>query len=219
MPHVMFGGLAHEPAYRLAARLAAMLPGDLDRVFFSDSGSVAVEVAMKMAIQFALNRGERERTRIVAFRGGYHGDTLATMAVCDPEEGMHALFAGVLPEQIIAPLPSNEASCQALEDLLAREAGRIAAILVEPLVQGAGGMLFHDAAVLTKLREIATRHGALLIFDEIFTGFGRAGALFAAAGRGGGARYHHPVEGVDGRHDGACRHGGRASRLRGVLVR
>ncbi len=184
MPHVMFGGLAHEPAFRLAARLAALMPGDLDRVFFSDSGSVAVEVAMKMAIQFQLNRGERRRTRILAFRGGYHGDTLATMAVCDPDEGMHALFAGVLPEQVIAPLPVDAASRTALESLLAREAGRVAAILVEPRVQGAGGMLFHDAGTLATLRELADRHGALLVFDEIFTGFGRTGALFAAGGAG-----------------------------------
>ena len=179
MPHVMFGGLVHEPAARLAARLAALLPGDLAHVFFSDSGSVAVEVAMKMAIQAALNRGERQRTKILAFRGGYHGDTLATMAVCDPDEGMHTLFKGVLPEQIIADLPTDDASRDALEALLARDGERIAAILVEPLVQGAGGMLFHDASVLATLRELATRHGCLLIFDEIFTGFGRTGRLFA----------------------------------------
>jgi len=179
MPHVMFGGLVHEPAATLAARLAACLPGDLERVFFSDSGSVSVEVAMKMAIQFFLNRGERGRTKILAFRGGYHGDTLATMAVCDPEEGMHAHFQGVLPEQIIADLPRDDESAAALDALLAREGHRIAAILVEPLVQGAGGMLFHEPGVLATLRALATRHDCLLIFDEIFTGFGRTGALFA----------------------------------------
>ena len=179
MPHVMFGGLTHEPAARLATRLAALLPGDLDRVFFSDSGSVAVEVAMKMAIQSALNRGARGRTKILSFRGGYHGDTLATMAVCDPDEGMHALFAGVLPEQIIADLPIDEARAEALEAVLKRDGARIAAILVEPLVQGAGGMLFHDGAVLARLRDMADRYGVLLIFDEIFTGFGRTGSLFA----------------------------------------
>ncbi len=179
MPHVMFGGLTHEPAARLAGRLAELLPGDLDRVFFSDSGSVAVEVAMKMAIQFFGNGGERGRDRILAFRGGYHGDTLATMAVCDPEEGMHARFRGVLAEQPIAALPRDGADTDALDALLAREGHRIAAILVEPLVQGAGGMLFHDAAVLQRLRERADRHGCLLIFDEVFTGFGRTGALFA----------------------------------------
>ena len=182
MPHVMFGGLAHQPAYTLARRLAALLPGDLNRVFFSDSGSVAVEVAMKMAIQFWLNREQRGRTRILAFRGGYHGDTLATMAVCDPDEGMHALFKGVLPEQIIADLPVDEASRAAFDTLLSREKESIAAILVEPLVQGAGGMLFHAPEVLAFLRDAATRHDTLLIFDEIFTGFGRTGSLFACNG-------------------------------------
>ena len=157
----------------------ALLPGDLEHVFFSDSGSVSVEVAMKMAIQAALNRGERRRTKILAFRGGYHGDTLATMAVCDPDEGMHALFKGVLPEQIIADLPRDAATRAALDVLLTREGEHIAAILVEPIVQGAGGMLFHEPAVLADLREAATRHGCLLIFDEIFTGFGRTGSLFA----------------------------------------
>ena len=184
MPHVMFGGLTHEPAARLASRLAALLPGDLGHVFFSDSGSVSVEVAMKMAIQAALNRGERGRTKILAFRGGYHGDTLATMAVCDPDEGMHALFAGVLPEQINADLPRDEASRAALDALLAREGHRVAAILVEPLVQGAGGMLLHAPDVLARLRACADRCGALLIFDEIFTGFGRTGAMFACEAAG-----------------------------------
>ncbi len=184
MPHVMFGGLVHEPAATLAARLAGLLPGDLDRVFFSDSGSVAVEVAMKMAIQAALNRGERGRMKILSFRGGYHGDTLATMAVCDPTEGMHALFAGVMPEQIVADLPVDEASHAAFDALLAREGDRVAAILVEPLVQGAGGMLVHDAAVLARLRAAADRHGCLLIFDEVFTGFGRTGAMFACEAAG-----------------------------------
>ena len=184
MPHVMFGGLTHEPAARLASRLAALLPGELNHVFFSDSGSVSVEVAMKMAIQAALNRGERGRTKILAFRGGYHGDTLATMAVCDPDEGMHALFTGVLPEQIIADLPRDDASRAALEALLAREGHRVAAILVEPLVQGAGGMILHAPEVLATLRAAADRHGALLIFDEIFTGFGRTSAMFACEAAG-----------------------------------
>ena len=184
MPHVMLGGLVHPQALRLAERLSAMLPGDLGRVFFAESGSVAVEVAIKMAVQYWLNRGVRGRTRLVAFRGGYHGDTLATMAVCDPEEGMHSLFSGVLPLHHIVDLPRDTASEAALDSLLAAEGHGIAAILVEPLVQGAGGMLFHDAEVLRRLRRLADRHGVLLILDEIFTGFGRTGAMFACAAAG-----------------------------------
>lgn len=179
MPHVMLGGLLHEPAARLATRLATLLPGDLDHVFFSDSGSVAVEVAMKMAVQSWINRGVRGRTRFVAFRGGYHGDTTGTMAVCDPDEGMHSLFRGLLPEHLIVDLPVDEARTEALARLLAARADEIAGILVEPLVQGAGGMLFHDAEVLRTLRRLADRHDVLLIFDEIFVGFGRTGTLFA----------------------------------------
>jgi adenosylmethionine-8-amino-7-oxononanoate aminotransferase len=183
-PHVMFGGLAHEPAYRLAGRLAALLPGDLDHVFFAESGSVAVEIAMKMAIQYWINRGVQGRTRFLAFRGGYHGDTLAAMTVCDPEEGMHRLFAGVMPEQVIADLPIDPATEDRLDSLL-REAGdSLAAILVEPRIQGAGGMLFHDDEVLRRLRRLADRHGVLLVFDEIFVGFGRTGDLFACEGAG-----------------------------------
>ncbi len=184
MPHVMLGGLVHEPALRLAERLAALLPGDLDRVFFADSGSVAVEVAIKMALQYWLNRGVRGRTKLLAFRGGYHGDTLATMAVCDPEEGMHALFAGALQQHHIADLPQDDAGEATLDRLLAAEGDGVAAILVEPLVQGAGGMLFHATDVLRRLRRLADRHGLLLILDEIFTGFGRTGTLFACEAAG-----------------------------------
>jgi adenosylmethionine-8-amino-7-oxononanoate aminotransferase len=180
MPHVMFGGLTHEPALRLAARLAALLPGDLTRVFFSDSGSVAVEVAMKMAVQYWINRGERGRTRFVAFKGGYHGDTTGAMAVSDPDEGMHALFAGLLPEHIMADLPRDEETTAALAAALAQ--GDIAAMIVEPLVQGAGGMIFHDADVLRRMRALADRYDVLLIFDEVFTGFGRTGRMFACEG-------------------------------------
>ena len=179
MPHVMFGGLVHAPALTLARKLTALLPAGLDRVFFTDSGSVAVEVAMKMAVQYWLNRGERGRTQMLAFQGGYHGDTFATMAVCDPDEGMHSLFAGVLPEHPVIALPRTEDSIAAFDRFLDQHAGTLAAILVEPLVQGAGGMLFHDAAVLRHLRQAADRYGLLLIFDEIFTGFGRTGTLFA----------------------------------------
>jgi adenosylmethionine-8-amino-7-oxononanoate aminotransferase len=183
-PHVMFGGLAHEPAYRLAARLAELLPGDLDHVFFAESGSVSVEIAMKMAVQYWINRGVRGRTRFLGFLGGYHGDTLATMTVCDPEEGMHGLFAGVLPAQEMAALPTDAASEAALDALLAENGAEIAAILVEPRVQGAGGMLFHDDETLRRLRRLADAHGVLLIFDEIFVGFGRTGDLFACEGAG-----------------------------------
>ena len=145
MPHVMFGGLAHEQALTLARRLAARMPGDLDRVFFSDSGSVAVEVAMKMAVQFWLNRGVRTRKKVLAFNGGYHGDTTGAMAVCDPEAGMHALFRGLLPEHFVVDLPEEEESAAAFARLLERHADELAGIIVEPLVQGAGGMRFHDA--------------------------------------------------------------------------
>ncbi len=179
MPHVMLGGLVHEQALTLAYRLCDLLPKNLTRVFFSDSGSVAVEVAMKMATQYWLNRGIRGRTKFLAFKGGYHGDTIATMAVCDPDEGMHALFAGMLPEQHIIDLPQNEDSIAAFDIFLERHADELAGILVEPLVQGAGGMLFHDPRVLQYLGRAANKYGLLLIFDEIFTGFGRTGPMFA----------------------------------------
>jgi adenosylmethionine-8-amino-7-oxononanoate aminotransferase len=178
MPHVMFGGLAHEPAYHLASRLAAKLPGELNHVFFSESGSVAVEVALKMAAQFWLNRGER-RTKFVSFRGGYHGDTFATMAICDPEEGMHKLFRGVVPEQFVVDLPDTPERRDALDRLLKEKFQEIAAVVVEPLVQGAGGMKFHAGTVLSELKKLCQHRNVLLIFDEIFTGFGRTGSMFA----------------------------------------
>jgi adenosylmethionine-8-amino-7-oxononanoate aminotransferase len=178
MPHVMFGGLAHESAYRLAQRLARVLPGDLNHVFFTESGSVAVEVALKMAVQFSLNQGQR-RAKFVSFRNGYHGDTFATMAICDPEEGMHKLFRGVVPEQFFAALPDSKERHNSLDRLLAENRKEIAAVIVEPLIQAAGGMKFHDAGVLNDLRILCDRHGLLLILDEIFTGFGRTGTMFA----------------------------------------
>src|ERR1700689_3655449 len=156
MPHVMFGGLAHEPAYALAARLAKMLPGDLNHVFFSESGSVAVEVALKMSVQFWLNQGQR-RTKFVSFRHGYHGDTFATMAICDPEEGMHRLFRGVVPEQFLAALPDSEENRGELDRFLGKNRKEIAAVIVEPLVQGAGGMKFHGPGVLTDLKALCER--------------------------------------------------------------
>jgi len=178
MPHVMFGGLAHEPAYRLAARLAALLPGDLNHIFFTESGSVAVEVALKMAVQFWLNQGKR-RTKFVSFRHGYHGDTFATMAICDPEEGMHKLFRGIVPEQFVVDVPGTAEKRAELDRFLAANRQDIAAVIIEPLIQGAGGMKFHDPGVLADLQTLCERHGLLLIFDEIFTGFGRTGTLFA----------------------------------------
>ena len=184
MPHVMLGGLAHEQALTLARRLAALLPGDLERVFFSESGSVAVEIALKMAVQYWLNRGERGRTRFIAFKGGYHGDTTSAMAGSDQEAGFHDMFRGLLPEHFMVDPPRDEASAGELERVLQRHGGRIAAMIVEPLVQGAGGMLFHDAATLQRIRAAADRYGILLIFDEIFTGFGRTGTMFACEAAG-----------------------------------
>ncbi|MCW2283133.1 adenosylmethionine-8-amino-7-oxononanoate aminotransferase [Rhodoblastus acidophilus] len=178
MPHVMFGGLVHEPALKLAKRLADKAPGDLSKVFFVDSGSVAIEVAMKMAVQYWLNRGV-SRSRMVSFRYGYHGDTMACMAVCDPDESMHALFKDYLPKQILAELPVDEASTAEFDALLAREKHNVAAVLIEPLVQGAGGMKMHDATTLRKVAEICRKHEVLLIADEIFVGFGRTGTFFA----------------------------------------
>jgi adenosylmethionine-8-amino-7-oxononanoate aminotransferase len=179
MPHVMLGGMVHEQALTLARRLSALLPGDLDRVFFCESGSVAVEIALKMALQFWRNRGFHGRKKFVAFRGGYHGDTAAAMAVSDPETGFHDMFRGYLPEQLRFDLPGDDAGTSALQAGLERHAEELAAIIVEPLAQGAGGMRFHDADVLRRLRALADRYELLLIFDEIFTGFGRTGTMFA----------------------------------------
>ena len=179
MPHVMFGGLVHEPAERLATRLAVLLPGPLNRVFFADSGSVSVEVAMKMAVQHRLNRGEAGRTRFLSFRDGYHGDTMAAMSVTDPDEGMHSLFKGYLPEQVISPLPRDDISTTEFHRLLHENCHEIAAVIVEPLVQCAGGMKMHDASVLKTVADAAKDAGVLLICDEIAVNFGRTGTLFA----------------------------------------
>ncbi|NEU10575.1 adenosylmethionine--8-amino-7-oxononanoate transaminase [Methylobacterium sp. BTF04] len=179
MPHVMFGGLTHAPAERLASRLAALLPGDLDHVFFTDSGSVAVEVALKMAAQMWLNRGVSGRSRFLAFRGGYHGDTMGAMSVCDPEEGMHRRFGAYLPAQVFCDLPFGAGQAAALDACMAANRETLAAVIVEPLVQGAGGMRMHPPEVLATIARLAHRHGLPLIADEIFTGFGRTGTLFA----------------------------------------
>jgi adenosylmethionine-8-amino-7-oxononanoate aminotransferase len=184
MPHVMLGGLAHEQACRLASRLADKLPGDLAHVFFSESGSVSVEIGMKIAVQYWINSGQPGRTRFVSFKGGYHGDTLATMSVCDPEEGMHSLFKGAIAEQFICELPTDEDKAAALDAFLAEHKSEIAGIVTEPLVQGAGGMLIHAPITLKRLRNLADKHGILLLVDEIFTGFGRTGTMFACEAAG-----------------------------------
>ncbi|HET6775245.1 MAG TPA: adenosylmethionine--8-amino-7-oxononanoate transaminase [Acidimicrobiales bacterium] len=186
MSHVMFGGLTHRPAVDLARRLVEITPGPLDRVFFADSGSVAVEVALKMALQHWRSTGRPGRKRVLTWRGGYHGDTLFAMSVCDPEGGMHALWADVVPRQVFVPAPPagfgspvDTGFVSEVEATVARHAHELAALVVEPVVQGAGGMRFHNPAYLRALRAVCDEHGVLLVFDEIATGFGRTGPLFA----------------------------------------
>lgn len=187
MSHVMFGGLTHEPAVELGKRLVKITPEGLNRVFLADSGSVSVEVAMKMAVQYQYAKGERGKSKFLTFRGGYHGDTTAPMSVCDPETGMHGLFAGFLPRHhfIRKPPPGFAADLDAgylteLDMFFAAHAQEAAAFICEPVVQGAGGMYFYNPAYLRVVSELCTRHGLLLIFDEIATGFGRTGTMFAA---------------------------------------
>jgi adenosylmethionine-8-amino-7-oxononanoate aminotransferase len=183
MSHVMFGGLTHDPAVALATRLVGITPEPLRHVFLADSGSVSVEVAVKMCLQYQRARGRAGRTRMMTWRGGYHGDTFAAMSVCDPDGGMHALWTGFLPEQVFADAPPpayTEAYDEHLAAVAAAHADELAGIIVEPVVQGAGGMRFHDPRHLAALRRIADRHDLVLVFDEIATGFGRTGELFAA---------------------------------------
>ncbi|MFF9815705.1 adenosylmethionine--8-amino-7-oxononanoate transaminase [Streptomyces sp. NPDC014006] len=183
MSHVMFGGLTHEPAVRLAKLLVDMSPDGLEHVFLADSGSVAVEVAAKMCLQYWRSLGRPEKHRLMTWRGGYHGDTWTPMSVCDPEGGMHELWSGVLPRQVFADAPPadyDEAYAGHLRSMVERHAHELAAVVVEPVVQGAGGMRFHSPAYLRVLREACDAHDVLLVFDEIATGFGRTGALFAA---------------------------------------
>jgi adenosylmethionine-8-amino-7-oxononanoate aminotransferase len=183
MNHVMFGGLTHEPAARLAQLLVQITPDGLDTVFFSDSGSVSVEVAVKTALQYWRSLGRPAKHRLMTWRGGYHGDTFTPMSICDPDGGMHALWTDVLARQVFAPqVPTgyDPGYSAAFAAQLAQHADELAAVVVEPVVQGAGGMRFHDPRYLSDLRDACRRHGVLLVFDEIATGFGRTGALFAA---------------------------------------
>ncbi len=179
MPHVMLGGLVHKQARRLARRLAAALPGELEHVFFSESGSVAVEVGMKIALQYWLNRGVRGRTRFLSFRSGYHGDTFAAMSVCDPEEGMHRLFGEIVGGQLIVDLPRDARDLAEFDGVVRRHRDELAGVILEPLIQAAGGMKFHSPEMLAAIAETASKHGVLLLLDEIATGFGRTGSLFA----------------------------------------
>jgi adenosylmethionine-8-amino-7-oxononanoate aminotransferase len=189
--HVMFGGLTHEPAVRLGERLVEITPEPLQHVFFCDSGSVSVEVALKLALQYQVARGREGRTRMLTVRGGYHGDTFAPMSVCDPVNGMHSLFTGALKEQVFGPQPPAGfdrpaddpeylAWADAMRALAAQHRDEVAAIVVEPILQGAGGMYPYSPACLRLLRELADEYGFLLILDEIATGFGRTGTLFAS---------------------------------------
>ena len=185
MSHVMFGGLTHEPAITLAQQLIEITPEGLDKVFLADSGSVSVEVALKMALQFQRGSGRPERNRFLALRGGYHGDTFHPMSVTDPDGGMHSMWRGLLPEHVFAdapPAPGGDVDTWAagVRALAQGHSHELAGIIVEPLLQGAGGMWPYDPACLTVLREIADDLELVLIFDEIATGFGRTGHLFVS---------------------------------------
>jgi adenosylmethionine-8-amino-7-oxononanoate aminotransferase len=187
MSHVMFGGLTHEPAVALADRLVTLAPRGLEHAFLCDSGSVSVEVAVKMCLQYWRSRGAGAKTRLLTWRGGYHGDTFMAMSVCDPDGGMHRMWDGVLPRQVFAGLPPagfgagvDETYAEELRRLIETHKAELAAVIVEPVVQGAGGMRFHDPGYLRVLREACDAHDVLLVFDEIATGFGRTGTLFAA---------------------------------------
>lgn len=189
MSHVMFGGLTHEPAALLARKLVELTDEPLTKVFLSDSGSVSVEVAIKMALQYQRGAGHPERSRLLTWRSGYHGDTFAAMSVCDPDGGMHSLWRGTLARQVFAPPPpvrgsSPECRQAYLRQLEALVDETIAAVIIEPVVQGAGGMRFHDHELLVGVRELCDRRGLLLVADEIATGFGRTGELFTTSAAG-----------------------------------
>ena len=189
MSHVMFGGLTHEPAATLTKRLLDLTGGAFSQVFYSDSGSVSVEVAMKMALQYAIGLGHPERTTFLTWRSGYHGDTFATMSVCDPEGGMHAMWGDALKPQVFAPAPPVRGASAAehaayLDEFAQLITPEIAGVIVEPVVQGAGGMRFHDPELLSGLRTLCDASGIPLIADEIATGFGRTGQLFTTLDNG-----------------------------------
>lgn len=189
MSHVMFGGLTHQPAALLTKRLLDITGGAFSQVFYSDSGSVSVEVAMKMALQYAIGQGHPERTTFLTWRSGYHGDTFATMSVCDPEGGMHAMWGDALKPQVFAPAPPVRGASEAqrsayLEQFALLITGDIAGVIIEPVVQGAGGMRFHDPELVQGLRQLCDASGIPLIADEIATGFGRSGDLFTTLDNG-----------------------------------
>lgn len=186
MAHVMFAGITHEPAVKLAATLAHISPPGLNKVFFSDSGSVAVEIALKMAIQYWHSQGQAQRTMFLTLKRGYHGDTFGAMAVCDPHSGMHHLFHHALSHHLFAEAPScgfdepfQETHIAKFAQLIQQHRQKIAAVILEPIVQGAGGMRFYSPDYLRRVRELCDKNGILLIVDEIATGFGRTGKLFA----------------------------------------
>ncbi len=179
MSHIMLGGIVHAPMLKLTEQLCKILPGDLNHAFLSESGSVSVEIAMKMATQFFTNQGDRDKILFLGFRHGYHGDTFAAMSVGDPEDGNSRPFAGIIPAQMIVDLPRNRSELADFEAFVAKNSTQLAAVILEPLVQAAGGMKFHSPMILAGIAEIAGRHGVLLILDEIATGFGRTGTLFA----------------------------------------
>lgn len=179
--HVMFGGLTHQPAIDLCKKLISLTPKGLDKVFFADSGSVSVEVSLKMALQYWQNKGYQEKSKFITPRGGYHGDTFGAMSVCDPDNGMHHLFSGVLPKHFFVERPKMDNAEEALHDLdsqLKKNHEQIAAMILEPIVQGAGGMNIYHRDYLKGVRHLCDKHDVLLIVDEIATGFGRTGELF-----------------------------------------